>query len=47
MEESPSQLDKMREAMQVIAEVRDSERLRQFIATGRDRRCFSPRLNMY
>ncbi|KAF9469591.1 hypothetical protein BDZ94DRAFT_1151478 [Collybia nuda] len=36
MEESPSQLEKMREAMQVIAEVRDSERLRQFIATGRD-----------
>ncbi|GLB43607.1 putative peptidase C19 family protein [Lyophyllum shimeji] len=36
MEELPSQLDKMREAMTVIAEVRDSQRLRQFIELGRD-----------
>lgn len=32
------QLDKMREAMSVIAEVRDSERLRQFISSGQDRK---------
>lgn len=31
------QLEKMKEAMSVIAEVRDSERLRQFIYTGQDR----------
>lgn len=31
------QLEKMREAMSVIAEVRDSDRLRQFISTGLDR----------
>ena len=31
------QLEKMREAMMVIAEARDSERLRQFTAIGQDR----------
>ncbi|RDB19324.1 putative ubiquitin carboxyl-terminal hydrolase 2 [Hypsizygus marmoreus] len=36
MDEALSQTDKMREAMTVIAEVRDSERLRQFLDTGRD-----------
>ncbi|KAJ3512278.1 hypothetical protein NLJ89_g3608 [Agrocybe chaxingu] len=36
LEETPTQLDKMQEAMTVIAEVRDSERLRQFVATGVD-----------
>lgn len=37
LEETPNQLDKMREAMLCIAEVRDSERLRQFITSGMDR----------
>ncbi|KAF8079191.1 hypothetical protein FPV67DRAFT_101469 [Lyophyllum atratum] len=36
MDELPSQIDKMREAMTVIAEVRDSQRLRQFIEMGQD-----------
>ncbi|KAF5385340.1 hypothetical protein D9615_001037 [Tricholomella constricta] len=36
MDELPSQLDKMREAMTVIAEVRDSQRLRQFLELGQD-----------
>ncbi|KAF9566903.1 cysteine proteinase [Agrocybe pediades] len=36
IEETPSQLEKMREAMTVIAEVRDSERLRQFLSSGMD-----------
>ncbi|KAF8973501.1 hypothetical protein BDZ97DRAFT_1648272 [Flammula alnicola] len=36
LEETPMQLDKMREAMMVIAEVRDSDRLRQFISSGQD-----------
>jgi ubiquitin carboxyl-terminal hydrolase 25/28 len=31
------QMEKMREALQVIAEVRNSERLRQFLVTGLDR----------
>lgn len=31
------QMEKMRDALQVIAEVRNSERLRQFLATGQDR----------
>jgi hypothetical protein len=35
------QTEKMREALQVIAEIRDSERLRQFMDSGRDRRCFT------
>jgi len=41
MEEMPTQQEKMREALQVIAEVRDSERLRQFLELGRDRKDFS------
>ncbi|KAH6917099.1 ubiquitin C-terminal hydrolase Ubp2 [Coprinopsis sp. MPI-PUGE-AT-0042] len=36
LEESISQMDKMREALGVIADVRDSERLRQFLQTGQD-----------
>lgn len=36
MEESPVQQQKMRDALQIIAEVRDSERLRQFLELGRD-----------
>ncbi|KAG6907945.1 hypothetical protein DXG01_006803 [Tephrocybe rancida] len=36
MDESPSQFEKMKEAMTIIAEVRDSERLRQFLELGRD-----------
>lgn len=31
------QMEKMRDALQVIAEVRNSERLRQFLTTGQDR----------
>jgi hypothetical protein len=38
IEEQPSQIDKMREALSVIAEVRDSARLRQFLETGQDRK---------
>ena len=38
LEETPLQIEKMREAMTVIAEVRDSERLRQFLSTGQDRK---------
>ena len=38
MEEMPTQQEKMREALQVIAEVRDNERLRQFLQLGRDRK---------
>ncbi|KAL6303937.1 cysteine proteinase [Sparassis latifolia] len=36
VEDQPSQGDRMREALTVIAEVTESERLRQFLATGRD-----------
>lgn len=36
LEEQPSQLDKMREALLVIAESRDSERLRKFMELGSD-----------
>ncbi|KAH7916387.1 hypothetical protein BJ138DRAFT_1139617 [Hygrophoropsis aurantiaca] len=36
VEEQPSQLDKMREALTTIAEVRDSARLRRFLETGVD-----------
>lgn len=36
IQELPSQVDRMREALLVIAEVRDSERLRQFLELGQD-----------
>lgn len=36
LEEQPSQLEKMREALLVIAESRDSERLRKFMELGSD-----------
>lgn len=36
VEERPSQLEIMREALSVIAELRDSERLRQFLSSGQD-----------
>ncbi|KAG6831963.1 hypothetical protein H0H87_003298 [Tephrocybe sp. NHM501043] len=36
MDESPSQFEKMKEAMTIIAEARDSQRLRQFLEMGRD-----------
>ncbi|PPQ64283.1 hypothetical protein CVT26_002166 [Gymnopilus dilepis] len=36
LDETPMQLDKMREALTVIAEARDSERLRQFLSSGQD-----------
>ena len=38
LEETPLQIDKMREALTVIAEVRDSERLRHFLSSGQDRK---------
>ena len=38
LEETPLRIEKLREAMTAIAEVRDSERLRQFLSTGRDRK---------
>ena len=37
VEDQPSQSERMREALSVIAEVTGSERLRQFLATGNDR----------
>ncbi|KAF9011085.1 hypothetical protein BDQ17DRAFT_1345443 [Cyathus striatus] len=36
LEETPLQADRMREALTVIAEVRNSDRLRQFLETGQD-----------
>jgi ubiquitin carboxyl-terminal hydrolase 25/28 len=36
LEEQPMQIDKMREALLIITEVRNSERLRQFLASGQD-----------
>ena len=36
MEDQPLQGDKMRDALSVIAEVRDTHRLREFLSTGRD-----------
>ncbi|RPD69337.1 cysteine proteinase [Lentinus tigrinus ALCF2SS1-7] len=36
VEDQPSQAERMREALSVIAEVTNSERLRQFLATGAD-----------
>lgn len=39
VEDQPGQAEKMRDALTVISEVRDSERLRQFLITGRDREC--------
>lgn len=39
LEELPLQNDKMREALTVIAEIRNSDRLRQYLATGIDREC--------
>ena len=38
MEDQPSQADKMREALSVIAEFTESQRLRRFLETGQDRR---------
>jgi ubiquitin carboxyl-terminal hydrolase 25 len=38
VEDQPGQADKMREALTVIAEVRDNDRLRQFLKTGYDRK---------
>ncbi|THG97453.1 hypothetical protein EW026_g4549 [Hermanssonia centrifuga] len=36
IEDQPTQADKMREALTVIAEIRNSQRLREFISSGRD-----------
>ncbi|KAI0352188.1 cysteine proteinase [Trametes cingulata] len=36
IEDQPSQAERMREALSVIAEVTNSDRLRQFLATGQD-----------
>ncbi|KAI0363306.1 cysteine proteinase [Pilatotrama ljubarskyi] len=36
IEDQPSQAERMREALSVIAEVSNSDRLRQFLATGQD-----------
>jgi ubiquitin carboxyl-terminal hydrolase 25/28 len=38
LEETPLRIETLREAMTIIAEVRDSERLRQFLSTGQDRK---------
>jgi ubiquitin carboxyl-terminal hydrolase 25/28 len=40
VEEQPSQTEKMKEALSIIAEIRDSVRLRQFIETGQDRQSY-------
>jgi ubiquitin carboxyl-terminal hydrolase 25 len=37
VEDQPNQVDRMREAVSVIAEMRDSDRLRRFLETGNDR----------
>jgi len=37
VEDQPGQVDRMREAVSVIAELRDSHRLRTFLGTGSDR----------
>jgi ubiquitin carboxyl-terminal hydrolase 25/28 len=37
VEDQPNQVDRMREAVSVIAEMRDSDRLRKFLETGSDR----------
>jgi ubiquitin carboxyl-terminal hydrolase 25/28 len=37
VEDQPNQIDKMREAVSAIAEMRDSNRLRRFLETGNDR----------
>ncbi|KAF9489022.1 cysteine proteinase [Pleurotus eryngii] len=36
LDEQPHQAEKMKEALSVISEIRDSERLRRFLATGAD-----------
>lgn len=38
IEETPMQAEKMREALSVIAEARDDERIRLFLGTGQDRK---------
>lgn len=40
VEDQPNQVDKMREAVSVIAEMRNSDRLRKFLETGSDRTSF-------
>ncbi|KAJ3523880.1 hypothetical protein NM688_g8653 [Phlebia brevispora] len=42
VEDQPLQADKMREALTVIAETRDSQRLRDFLSTGRDTADMTP-----
>lgn len=37
VEEQPTQLEKMQKALYMIAEIRDSTRLREFARTSRDR----------
>lgn len=37
MEEQASQVDKLREALSVIAQATESQRLKVFLDTGRDR----------
>ena len=46
VEDQPSQAERMREALSVIAEVTNSDRLRQFLATGQDR-TFIPVLSQW
>ena len=45
VEEQASQVDKLREAMSVIAEVTQSQRLKVFLDTGRDRESQTPLLS--
>jgi ubiquitin carboxyl-terminal hydrolase 25 len=37
VEDQPNQVDRMREAVSVIAEMRDSHHLRRFLETGSNR----------
>ena len=36
----PGQLERMREALSIVAETKNSERLHEFLATGRDRESY-------
>jgi hypothetical protein len=37
VQDAPSSLDRMKEALQVLAESRNSSRLREFLKSGNDR----------
>jgi ubiquitin carboxyl-terminal hydrolase 25/28 len=47
VEEQASQVDKLREALSVISQVSQSQRLKVFLDTGRDRESHTPVLVMW